>query len=251
MNAHFHVPQLEHAAGGALATGIGGDEIFGPSGWQALRLVLARKARPTPRDALRLAAAVAPVSVRTCVVERRAKLELDWLQPEARREVVAALARDAASEPVGWRRRFGWVLGHRSLRLGLESLALLGRDYGVRVRHPLLDPGFLASLASLPASARFTSRNAALETLFADLLPAALVSRRTKAVFTAPLWGEASQSFATEWDGTGVDPELVAVESLMQRWRVERQPGATHPPPVALAAERAQPETVESRSSTV
>jgi len=224
-NAHFHVPQLEHAAGGSLVTGIGGDEVLGPSGWESLRLVLARMARPKPRDALRLAAALAPLAVRARVAARRAQLELDWLQPAARREVVATLARAAASEPVGWRRRYEWVLGQRPLHLGLESLDLLGRDYGTLVRHPLLDPAFVASLASLPASARFTSRNAALEALFADLLPAALTSRRTKAVFTAPLWGEASRVFAAEWDGSRVDPDLVAVETLVRRWRVERRPG--------------------------
>ena len=224
-NAHFHEPQLEQAAGGSLVTGIGGDEIFGRSGWQPLQLVLARRAQPVPRDALRLAAALAPVALRARVAARRAELELDWLQPEARREVVAALARGAASEPIGWRRRFEWVVGSRPLRLGPASLDLLGRHHGVLVRHPLLDPGFVASLASLPGSARFTSRNAALETLFPDLLPAPLVARRTKAVFTAPLWGEASRAFAAEWDGSGVDPSLVAVETLLRRWRVEQKPG--------------------------
>jgi asparagine synthase (glutamine-hydrolysing) len=224
-NAHFHMPQLEQAAGGSLVTGIGGDEVFGPSGWQPLRLVLARKTRPKPRDVLRLAAALAPVAVRSRMVSHRAKLKLDWLQPEAQREVVAALARGTASEPLGWRGRFEWVLGNRPLQLGLESLELLGRDYDTLVQHPLLDPAFVGSLASLPAPARFTSRDAALETLFADLLPAAVVSRRTKAVFTAPLWGEASRSFAAEWDGSGVDAELVAVETLMRRWRAEQEPG--------------------------
>jgi asparagine synthetase B (glutamine-hydrolysing) len=225
VNAHFHVPQLEHASGGSLVTGIGGDEIFGPSGWERLRLVLAGKARSKPRDALRLAAALAPLTLRARVAARRAELEFDWLQPAARQEVVAALARAAGSEPLGWRRRFEWVLSNRPLQLGLESLELLGRDYDTLVRHPLLDPAFVASLASLPSSARFTSRNAALETFFADLLPARLVSRRTKAVFTAPLWGEASLAFAAEWDGSGVDPELVVVETLLRRWRVEREPG--------------------------
>jgi asparagine synthetase B (glutamine-hydrolysing) len=224
-NVHFHVPQLEHAAGGSLVTGIGGDEVFGRSAWERLRLVLARQARPELRDVLRLAAALAPPALRARVEERRAEVELDWLQPEARREVVAALVRGAVSEPVGWRRRFSWALGLRPLRLGLESLDLLGDDYAVAVRHPLLDPAFVASLASLPASARFTNRNEALESHFMDLLPAALVSRRTKAVFTAPLWGEASREFAAAWDGAGVDPRLVSVDALVHRWRVERQPG--------------------------
>jgi asparagine synthetase B (glutamine-hydrolysing) len=224
-NAHFHVPQLEHAVGGSLITGIGGDEIFGRSGWERLRLVLTRRARPRPRDALRFAAALAPLAVRAHVTARRAELELEWLQPTARRDVVAALARAVASEPVGWRRRFEWVLGDRPLQLGLESLDLLGRDYGTLMQHPLLDPAVVASLGSLPAHARFRDRNEALENLFPDLLPPALVSRRTKAVFSAPLWGEASRSFAAAWNGSGVDPEVVAVETLMRRWRVERMPG--------------------------
>ena len=45
-NAHFHVPQLEHAVGGALLTGVGGDEIFSPSGWARLQKRCLRERGP-------------------------------------------------------------------------------------------------------------------------------------------------------------------------------------------------------------
>jgi len=51
-NAHFHVPLLEAAAGGAVVTGIGGDELFSQSRWSRANDVLARRARPAPHDAL-------------------------------------------------------------------------------------------------------------------------------------------------------------------------------------------------------
>ncbi len=40
-NVHFHLPQLERAAGGSVLTGVGGDEVFSSSGWARVRLLLA------------------------------------------------------------------------------------------------------------------------------------------------------------------------------------------------------------------
>jgi asparagine synthase (glutamine-hydrolysing) len=225
-NVHFHLPQLRAARGGSLLTGIGGDEIFSQHGWINLHDLAARRRRPELRDALRLAGAGAPTRLRAVVARRRAaQLELGWLTPDARRAVVHALADAAAAEPVGWRARFDWVLGFRYLELGRGNLELLALEHDVAAHHPLLDPTFAGALAALPRDQRFRSRTDALRRLFPELLPSEIVTRESKAAFTSVLWGERSQAFAERWDGVGVDTEIVDVDALRQRWRVDRQPG--------------------------
>ena len=108
-NTHFHAPQFERAAGGTLVTGIGGDEVFSPSGWSRLRAVASGGAAPEARDLLRLGAALAPHALRRRVIAMRSELELEWLRPSARHEVLASLAAEAAAEPLRWGQRLGWV----------------------------------------------------------------------------------------------------------------------------------------------
>jgi asparagine synthetase B (glutamine-hydrolysing) len=218
-NVHFHLPQLHRAAGGSVLTGVGGDEVFSSSGWARVHLLVRGKTRPEARDALRLAGAVAPVAIRTRVAVARNEVELEWLRPAAQREVIAGVSREAAAEPVRWRRRFAWLLGLSYLEVGIRSLDALAADWDVEMHHPLLDPAFVGALASLPRGRRFSDRTEALKGLFADLLPAGLESRDSKAVFTETLWGAPSRSFVAAWDGSGVDPEIVDVEALRRRWQ--------------------------------
>jgi Asparagine synthase len=224
-NVHFHVPQLERAAGGSVLTGVGGDEILSSSGWARLRRVLAGKEIPEPRDALRLAAALAPRTVQRRAVLARTEVDLDWLRPDAQRRVLVALAHQTAAEPLGWRRRFDWLLGLRYLELGRRSLNVLAGDWNVEMHHPFLEPMFVGTLASLPRSRRFDGRTKAFTTLFGNLLPTGLASRSSKAVFAGTLWGDASREFVSRWDGSGVDSELVDVEALRRRWQVDGTPG--------------------------
>jgi asparagine synthetase B (glutamine-hydrolysing) len=240
-NVHFHLPQLKRAAGGSVLTGVGGDEVFSSSGWARVRLVLRGGARPEARDALRLAAALAPVALRKRIQIARNDVELDWLRPAAQREVVAAVAGEAAAEPVRWRQRFDWLLGLSYLEVGTRSLDALAGDFDVEMHHPFLDPAFVGTLASLPRGRRFIDRTEALEALFGDVLPKGLEARSSKAVFTETLWGAPSRALVAGWDGSGVDPEIVDVEALRRRWQVD---GAVGPhtllQSIWLEAERAR-----------
>jgi asparagine synthase (glutamine-hydrolysing) len=224
-NVHFHLPQLRRAAGGSVLTGVGGDEVFSSSGWARARLVLGGGVRPVPRDALRLGAALAPTAVRKRVLAKRSDVELDWLRPVAQRQVIDAVAEEAATEPVRWRQRFDWLLGLSYLGVGTRSLDLLASDWNVEMHHPFLDPGFVGSLTSLPRARRFSDRTEALTTFFGDLLPGGLEARRSKAVFTETLWGAPSRALAAGWEGSGVDPEIVDVDALRRRWQVESSIG--------------------------
>jgi asparagine synthase (glutamine-hydrolysing) len=55
--------------------------------------------------------------------------------------------------------------------------------------------------------------------LFEDLLPDALLDRRTKASFNASIVGPATQAFLDGWTGAGVDPDLVDPDRLADNWR--------------------------------
>jgi asparagine synthase (glutamine-hydrolysing) len=249
-NVHFHLPQLERAAGGSVLTGVGGDEVFSSSGWARARLVLAGSTRPEPRDALRLAAALAPAVVRRRVAQARNELELEWLQPVAQREVIGGLAREAAAEPLRWRQRFNWLLGLRYLEVGTRSLEMLAGDWNVEMHHPLLDPVFVGTLVGLPSERRFAGRTEALTSLFGDLLPAGLESRISKAAFGETLWGGPSRAFVMDWDGSGVDAAIVDVDALRRRWKADGTPGPhTLLQSLWLDAERARQASAPSSPS--
>jgi asparagine synthetase B (glutamine-hydrolysing) len=247
-NVHFHVPQFERARGGSVVTGVGGDEMFSLSGWARLRNVLGWKARPEARDTLRLAAALSPRPVRRRITVARNEVELEWLTPGAQRRVIAALADEAGAEPVRWRRRFDWLSRLRYLEIGKRSLELVARDWDVEIHHPFLAPGFVSALASLQRSTRFAGRTEALETLFAGVLPPGLESRSSKAVFADALWGSASREFASRWNGSGVDADVVDAEALRRRWQTEQTPGP-HTLLQALWLAQASPSAPSTSSS--
>ena len=223
-NAHFHVPVFERAAGGTVLTGVDGDGLLGGWRWQRAQAVLTRAARPQLRDALRVALAVAPLNVRAAVLARRQPLPISWLRAQSQNELAAALAREAASEPRDWPTRVAWFARRRYLQLGVLSLAALAADHNVQVVHPLLDPGYLAALATDGGPAGYGDRIEATRRLFGELLPAAVVQRRTKAEFGAALWGPRTRAFAADWDGTGVDSDLIDQDQLRAAWSGSNPP---------------------------
>ena len=143
-NSYFHDPIFEAAAGGAVLTGIGGDEAFMGSSWDRAVAVLQGRARPVPRDVLRIGLAVAPAAVKRSIARRRIPELLPWLRPAARREVEAWMIAEAAAEPLSHRRRLRRLLGSPALRLGLQGMRTLAADRDVLTVHPLHDAGFLA-----------------------------------------------------------------------------------------------------------
>jgi asparagine synthase (glutamine-hydrolysing) len=218
-NVHFHVPIIEAAAGGSVLTGIGGDEAFGPSAWGRAAEILSLRARPRPRDARRIAFALAPRRTKRRAIAGALPVRMEWLRPDARREVAERIAAEAAGEPVRWRPRYDWLATSPYLATGIGSLELLGADSGVRLVHPFHDRGFLAALGALPRRRRFSSRAEAMALLVGDALPPESLRRATKASFGEALWSEHSRAFVDGWDGAGVDGALVDSERLRAIWR--------------------------------
>jgi asparagine synthetase B (glutamine-hydrolysing) len=217
-NAHFHAPLFEAATGGSLLTGVGGDEAFLSPGRRDYLGVFWGRRSPRPRDALRVGFALAPRALRRRVIERRLPPVCWWLRPQALKRVRAALAWEAAREPLGWRARYRWVHGFPYMQVGIRSLAILAHDHEVLDVHPFAQPEFLRALAALPRGARFSTRDEAMRALFDDVLPRELQSRSTKAQFDGAFWTEHSRNLVQRWQGEGVDPELVDLEILRKVW---------------------------------
>jgi asparagine synthetase B (glutamine-hydrolysing) len=238
-NTYFHDPIFEAASGGAVLTGIGGDEAFIGSSWDRALAVLHGRVRPAPRDVLRVGFALAPVAVKRAFIRRWLPELFPWLAPAARRQVEVWVADDVAREPLRRDRRLRRLLGSPALRAGLQGMEALAADRGVLVAHPLHDPEFLAALAGAPD--RYATRAGAMEALAADLLPAEVLRRSTKSHFAEVLWGPASRELAAGWDGDGIDPQIVDAERLREIWasaepETQTRPGAGRPPAATPSA---------------
>ncbi len=225
---YSYQPLMALAAGGVFVTGIDGDGLFG--GWRWARLEPLRRGlvRPAAGDVVRLALAHAPQQVRRLAGHRH-RLAFAWLTPEALTEVNSRWFVHYAEEPVRWDLRVAWWSRLRGLALAVSTLDVLATDCRARVFNPLLDRRFLGALAGQGGRAGCGDRTAMMHALFGDLLPAEVVSRRTKATFGGGWWRSASKAFANDWDGGGVDDELVDVDGLRAEWATARPTIRTMP----------------------
>jgi asparagine synthetase B (glutamine-hydrolysing) len=206
-NLHFHAPLLAAARGGALMTGIGGDELF------------AAATRPTRGRARAVARVFAPARVRARRLAARRPATFPWLSAAGRRAVGTVAAAHDAAEPQRLRPRMRWVRSFRYLHIGLDGLARLAGEAGVALAHPLADAGTWAALASAGAPRGFADRTSAMRAPFGAMLPDSVLARASKAHFDEVFWGEQSRAFARAWDGGGVPEELVDRRALREHWR--------------------------------
>jgi asparagine synthetase B (glutamine-hydrolysing) len=226
-NAHFHLPVIEEASGGAVLTGVGGDEALGAPRWARAAAVISGRTRPRPRDVLAVSLAASPPAVRRAVLSRREPIVLPWLRPEAQQEMWALWTADVAAEPLRWQHRAASCRRRRYIQVGLTSLDLLAAEHRVEMHSPFVDARFAATLAVLPSERRFLTRSAAMRELFGDLLPAELLARRTKSHFDHAFWSTHSRRLAETWDGEGADPALVDHDALGATWAQPRPDGRT------------------------
>lgn len=217
-NLHSQVPVLERAGGGSVLTGYGGDHIL--SRWP-LRPVADRlrgdggRAVPALGDPLRLALAGAPGPLRYAWRRGRpAGAAGPWLTDPARRAVEHAEASIYAGEPASWGRWLAWRLARRSLALARRDCALLARDRGAAIGHPLLDPGFVGALAREGGALGLGDRARIARRIAGEALPASVTGRRTKASFEGAFWGEHTRRFVAAWDGRGINGDLVRGDLL-------------------------------------
>jgi hypothetical protein len=190
-NAHLHAPLLAQAAGGALLTGVGGDQVLG-------RLPRPRRPWWYPN-----AGATAPFG---------------WLRPAARRRVRAALRREARARPPDYAGRPDWAATRRDLALTRRSLALLGGDTDTAVFHPLLDPAVMRALVGSGFSPADAGRAGLLGRIFGGVYPDAVLRARPKAWFGEVFWRRPTRERIGAWDGGGIDTSVVSPAELRREW---------------------------------
>ena len=218
-NAAFLVPMLERARGATLVTGIDGDGMFGGWRWHRAQAVLHRRVRPIPRDAARVALAVAPPAARRVLMPALAlSRATPWLRPGAQAELDARVRRDAAAEPRRWPGRLALQRRARWIHFATQAYDTLAVPRQVAIANPILDGRFLSALACAGGPAGFGDRNAVMRAVFGQILPETVLSRRSKAEFGAAIWRTQARAFADQWDGTGVDTERVDPVRLRQAW---------------------------------
>jgi hypothetical protein len=222
-NAYLHAPVLELARGGALVTGVGGDELLGA---QASRHVWLLRARSRPRrsDPRTVARDLRPRRAREAAWLRAGGPRYAWLTDAGQELVDHALARDEVSWPHRWDRALDHWYASRAFGALAGGIALYATPFGAEVVNPLLDAGVLAELRRAGGATGFPNRTVAMRRLFGALLPDAVLARATKAAFTRSLFGPVVRAFARDWDGSGVDPRWVDAGVLRAAWLTEGEP---------------------------
>ncbi|MGH1561886.1 asparagine synthase-related protein [Mumia sp. DW29H23] len=208
--------------GARLLTGEGGDQAFLPRRITPLALLLKHHRRPDRALLGEIAASLAPAARQV-----RRQPPPSWLRGEAveaHRDAWTAFVR----EPWGWDRQTRRMYTSRAETVPLVNLASSAAEHGVALSHPFTDRGFLDALASAGGRWGYAGRTDVMRRLFSDVLPDAVLSRRTKAWFNSARWGEEERAFAERWTGSGIDPRYVDAEALRAQWLEPRQNQATY-----------------------
>jgi asparagine synthase (glutamine-hydrolysing) len=221
-NTHFHEPMLRRAAGASLLTGIGGDELLGAQRWYAAVAVLARRRPPARTLGRTVALALAPRRLRQARIARRREIRWPWLRPDVEDAANEVRARWHAQAPLAWDRGVRWWWRSRARAVLLASMHAVAEDCDVRLVHPFLEPAVLAAATRTYGWRGPEGRGQAMRTLFRDVLPDAVLTRRSKAFFDQAFFSEPSREFVRTWTGDGVDTELVDPDRLAATWRAER-----------------------------
>ncbi|RBM21300.1 hypothetical protein DI005_10785 [Prauserella sp. PE36] len=212
-----------YARGGSLVTGNGGDEVLGGHRAAVLRAVVRRRGRGLTGADWRLAATcAAPAPVRRHRA-RRVLGDAPWLRPPLRR----ALGVDGAARPLRFDRSVWSALAPRAVLVGRRTRAAVAGQYDCALVEPLGAADFVASYAAFGGPWGGLTRAEGTRLLAGELLPPEVVSRRDKAYFNASRFGAVSRAFAREWDGGGVDQDLVDPVALRAAWLSEVPPAST------------------------
>jgi asparagine synthase (glutamine-hydrolysing) len=215
--AHAQASLFAAAAGGTLITGQGGDEVLGPRRMSHVRHALAR---PSVRGVRRAALALAPRRARAAVARRRSEHAalLPWLTPDALAEATRRTVEDDVGEPLGWAASLRWHVRRRFMKETSASLRMLAREQGAALLEPFLEDVFVDALARSEGAWAAPAREELMRRLAAGVLPEAVLTRRSKAVFDHAYFAAASRAFVSRWSGAGIDPDLVDEGRLRQEW---------------------------------
>ena len=215
--------QLDTARGGVLVTGECGDEVLGHKRITALSNLLRQlKAGRQPDRRL-----YRPVlhSLVPAPLRRRAELRNRYVRPWLREPVEMQLTQQGLADELAYSLHAGrhaWqCVDRRAVQGMLDSVHAFAAELDVTYSVPFAEPEFVSSLAHALGVWGWRSRTDAMTRLFGDLLPPAILGRTTKAHFGHGIFTEHTRAFARQWNGRGVDDELVDPEALRDNWLSE------------------------------
>jgi len=221
LNIYLHEALIGHAKGGSLVTGYHGDSVFGGERWRTTNEVLGGRRTPSPRDGLRVGLAFSPRWVKQLVFRRRVEV-VPWLRPLAQETFAEGMSSAQAGAPRRWDRWVDFLASRRSFRMASQSMSLLAADADTTHVEPLADRSVLACMAKAGGPLGLGDRTAIMRSLFTGVLPDQVLARPDKAVFGAAFVGHWTRDFARDWQGEGVDHDLVDPEILRQTWLAEK-----------------------------
>lgn len=211
------------AHGGAYLDGEGGDEVFG-----FRRATVLRRALRNPTVLVRPVGLrwvkfhMAPHRRRVAQWRDYNSTRLEnrrWLRPAVFQEVLQAVADEFAADPLDARASQWHHLSQRRVATFRSNRQLLARDtHDCTYIQPFLEPEFVAAWARRGGRLGLPDRTSCMRDVFSDLLPEAILSRSTKAVFNTVFLGAETHRFAEGWSGAGLDPSLVDLDALRQEW---------------------------------
>ncbi len=210
--------RLSRLRGRHVVTGEGGDDLLsrrrGTSLYH-LRKALAAGRLPSRRLLRELPDALRPGWTVPAAAYRR--VFPPWLPDDVADDAAARFARDQRMS-LRWDRATERLLRSRATAVVLRNLDLVAREHDVVYSHPFADPRVVRALAAEGGVWGYAGRTDVFRRLFGDLLPDDVLARTTKARFNATRWGERERDFARDWDGSGVDHDLVDPEVLRTAW---------------------------------
>lgn len=220
--AHSMLVFARHAGSGSLLTGGGGDEVF--AGWSQRRLSIRLLAslRPRRRAAKWLLFSALPQRVQTELLLARQPVPTPWVRPEVDRELQRQRRQRSRARTANWGEVLEGFINSRYLEFLRPVLDTFALDHGVRLFEPFYDPRFVRAVSRAAPAEGYANRTTGLEANFSDVLPAEVLRRSTKAVFTEVAWGPGARAFAAAWDGQGLDESYVVPDVLREEWAKPR-----------------------------
>ena len=148
-----------------------------------------------------------------------------WLRPAALDALVEVVRVDEAAAPLSFATSVREVPRRRSqVRMDPPVVA------GAGLRRGDVEPAAVRRLRRRPRGRRWclgrAGRTGVLRAV-PDLLPDAVMARTTKATFGEAYMGAHTQAFVAEWDGNGLDDDLVDTAELRRLWRAGSAPALT------------------------
>lgn len=212
---------------GFVVTGEGGDDVLGDRRLASLRRVWRRR-RLRRSDARALVSDLAPRAVR-----RRAQIrwlsasdQFSWLREPYRAQAISQFARAAVAEQLPWNRAVRKTLSRDAYQVLKPNFEASVREYGHVPVNPYLETSFAAALSREGGPLGIGDRTGMMRYLFADLLPDAVLARRSKASFNETRWGKAEREFAAAWNGSGFG-DAVDPAALRAAWLADNPPSMT------------------------